>query len=1631
MRKQAIWLVGLGWLLATPCFAKIILLQDRAHARRVPGMAEVLHQVGIKLVDPSLHPTIARLQKELLALTEQVENQKEKPLTTYLAISRSAAVNAGFLDLGQGRRLVVVNMGLIHYLEDDSEAVFVIGHEFEHGWSSIDEYRQKYSQGSLLYSMLQRPVENEVDGKSVFLRMLPIGADPYASGRFMRRMRSDFGAADDESLSRTHTGFGSREDTNALSITIARRELGQDIDWNKVPALASKLTQTIRDFEFTQAKYLEVLYPELEREFALVAPYISRFFALHAEDHSNQQRTRPPIELPREAYDLLTFEQWDWQRAALSQLPHSMPVDDYQRLRKAHIKTVGEIWAKTAAHYAGRKADPRQIQRLLSAMNLPRQENTIAQLQESVDRTQESITEFEKLVQKPDKDVESNLAYLAELRERLEREKQQVEMARDILPAWQEQSNTLRASKALFLTNHKEYCDTEHGVTALPILELEGTPQADQLWDLASHYAQNFNGGYLEGSRSFNDHLLWRRLYEIDPNRATKTWESFLRVSAARLVEANSFYSASAFNFPILIRQELGGFAQYPLYAEAYCRILKPAALRYLEARRAEKLATDIWSGEHPHYAVNGVIDQLLQTITHAKNYANAGVLEPSDIQKMEAQLFPDVETLLNNAVATITEKHRPQWTQSASTMHQALALRLAEPLRSQTLARLRPGVTLGQIVVELSHAIDSKVVRHAVRDSGIHGFYPLLREMDPKTPAQTEQFFETLYRLSKVGATSRYRPKEPELPFLDPQAEIYAGYVKWLMNHHPQERATILEWFKYPAVDQSYSYSNSLTPDQVVKLQGAYDAFFKQCSNVKPVTLSKLRDEFIRREIIEKMGPQRDVRLGAQFLAEEFSDTLRPRVKTYLDFFEADRPLALRVFAESARYAMDSDDFSERLIALMEEELGKPNLSEEAVVNLAHAYAAIAEETEVKNLNRDRVFGLVWDRAPESARELLSTPTTVASLLTHQQKRRAVMWRIETEIQPAAVPPAQDLRSVRPGVEKAKQLLERLLPEVSDLRDELVDEIGADLVTNPAETDLLYSLCTNTDNWFENNGLAILDLPEHFQKLFSNNKEKMGFVRFLTGQTTAEQLQQLLGSRMGMPSEMVLLGLKGMEVRFRESNALIRTYVLLAFLDDLKGLLADPQSTEEIYTLLLGEYARNKIVRATMSAYFESIHPTEKRVLIARVLAGMIDNPNSSKGFVRRIVDGLKTLGYKGAQFMLAAGMVPPEMEDEFAGVFDRAIKPRRDRALARIRAAFGQDLPGVRYFGGLLGYGSVNFVLGLDFDDQGQVVEAAFRGQHENVVGQIRNEAQVWTRAIPLLEANGDSDIRLVGNYLRDALDAAMETLKEGGSEVDLASDRDQIRQATPLYRRAPEQTRSGYAIEVVPVLENIQMRVLPAMSSQASIHPRIQVQSIPAHEQALPLAQDALGVEMTAAYEYGIFDLDGHPGNWLVEDRTRTLWRTDVSQLRSATELTADQRSISRVLLKPFLNSADRRTLVALASSIFRHSGVEIEKLRSEFMKLLQAHGTPESNPIANLYFYRRKLQQTLGGEIRFTREMVWYIQTVARNRTHIDTIGRWRFYRALNDAAGGSRVSSAVGFALHGVKNCATHLLGWKK
>ena len=197
---------------------------------KVPAdIQELLGKLHAKLIDPSLSPQIPETMHKVGDLVSRLLTPEEKQSEWKLIMIDDLQPNAFFTRLEDGTKVVAVHAGLFDILENDDELAFVLGHEIEHAYSELQKYRDGLLKDPAKRTkenyLLQRPVENEVDTKSM-LRLQRNGFNPHAAPKAIRRLRDMVG---DDSGDESHTSSANRNDTLDLALTGLKRTLGQAV----------------------------------------------------------------------------------------------------------------------------------------------------------------------------------------------------------------------------------------------------------------------------------------------------------------------------------------------------------------------------------------------------------------------------------------------------------------------------------------------------------------------------------------------------------------------------------------------------------------------------------------------------------------------------------------------------------------------------------------------------------------------------------------------------------------------------------------------------------------------------------------------------------------------------------------------------------------------------------------------------------------------------------------------------------------------------------------------------------------------------------------------------------------------------------------------------------------------------------------------------------------------------------------------------------------------------------------------------------------------------------------------------------------------------------------------------------
>lgn len=200
----------------------------------IETVQEYMNKSGKKIIHPENHPAYKKAYEDLQSLVMKLVQAQDGDEPIHLIIQNDMTVNAHFIRSENGERIVIVNLGLLHFVESDDELAFVLGHELEHGVSEMEKHLENFDQKKpreyVESILLHRVIENEVDVKSILNRTSVLGYNPQAAIHFMKRMMQEFG----DGVSKTHTKWSSRMHSIELAIAGTERFTGKEYQTQSV-----------------------------------------------------------------------------------------------------------------------------------------------------------------------------------------------------------------------------------------------------------------------------------------------------------------------------------------------------------------------------------------------------------------------------------------------------------------------------------------------------------------------------------------------------------------------------------------------------------------------------------------------------------------------------------------------------------------------------------------------------------------------------------------------------------------------------------------------------------------------------------------------------------------------------------------------------------------------------------------------------------------------------------------------------------------------------------------------------------------------------------------------------------------------------------------------------------------------------------------------------------------------------------------------------------------------------------------------------------------------------------------------------------------------------------------------------
>ncbi len=1608
---------------------------------------------GLEVLPRSAHATVAPFQARVRSMLDKLMKPEEKDGKVYFILANDPSFNAYFIQLDKNTRVVTIHAGLLEGLENDDELAFVLGHELEHGWSTLEKYAEGL-QSEMRKKLLQRVVENEVDAKSVAKRMIPAGFNPYSADDVITRWRK---AAPDH-LSKTHTATSSRSDTMSLALTAMRKTEGMELPSPDRPR-ERRVIGAIKDRWIEQQAYVDYFVKEAEK---VATIEIRR--GNHLESTLKNEAVTSAFDNPsiadaiKDRNDLGRIGH-QWTKSAGDRVERLLPSRISERTRadlvlKARSEMVAK-WTDEINAWAGDPShplSPKDLARGLAllhydtkpeAMDLEYTERDIKDNKQTIDETRERLKAPGR-TQKQIKEDEDFLEYTLKKQEvdqtRLRRAQQQLKEARVHAKAVQKKADA-------FLSSHAEALllktDSPTRMAMAPLLSAHPDKdlRARYLPRVLEQFVKDFSA--LDANARFRTlsnmgvytsaHApvieLFQSAYAHQPARAKKLYAAFLRS-----IDPSNFDHWQHFQ---AFMELSSGFKQEPGLLETHKSVLHEAGKKLLQAWATEDPFTD-WK-DIPFVALR----RTLEDRREIGSLMSTGVFEnglegPEYLEARRLRTF----NLVKIYRSSLSEPEKQLLSEEDIRDYVALFRTRETKLLPEEVRKL-PKV-IDALLSRSKNPIHIKWLALAAESFAEEwSLYRLMQDYGPlDSPTKKEKFFQFVLAYGSQMKTRRV--VDMSRPLADPDMKVTLELTDWMAKNHPQETWLIRKILTpYDMVHRTPSLTS-----------GDETPFYRMLKNIdyKEVRERKLHLEantFKKHyRSYAKLGPRERALRSLQATATELKlEEVPAEIFQWLNAEGSTKHRAQTLLGmldwSEVENALKDFPFKQ-VVEGVAEILNQPPLHGRGnEIELAEAFVLASVKSRKSTRQTEEIFEDLWKRGEKlpKLREVLTDEKLLPFLTRHAHRERVVKGILSRELgvswkpvrnRQAGIALAPDnQKSQREVVKKSRDLIEKLLTKPSPLRDGILEDLGNALLTNAAETDYLFQHKISLERWESIEGLEALDAPQHIRNM-QKPDEQLALLEYLTQQIDYPEAARRIKIHEWREPEAIEAGLKLTSGNFRDAQPLVRTYVLMSLLDPQKGLLAQAETAERVYEMILGPKAsRSVLSEAVFRAYMKALPAPDQRVILAGLVATFTDRPRGASGVsLKSILESLGPIGVKAGQFFRTSGLAPKKYHSELDDLFSQAIPPTRKEVMDRMRRIYGKDLVDVDRIYHLLGSGSINYVVLADIRDPttGVVRPVAVRFMRDKVIGQIRNEETLWKKVTAELNAHSDPHVRAFSGHVQEALNSSMETLREGGSEVDLIKDRELSLIANQGYGQAHARS-SGYAIEALSFDNLLQMQVPAGEAKTSSILPFVDATEIHDVQDAKKLSQDILDAELRAIFEVGVFDPDGHPKNWLVDAKAKKLYRIDTSQLKrvEATE----RENLKRVfafLLQPSPGKADLRAMAPALESIF-DTKVNALALQNSVKQVVGSPGyRNKANPLERIFFLRDKVTEILKSQglikddLIFSKQIRWVNMSLSKLNLYRERVGNLAFLQALANATKASKTRIALGYGKNLLKRC---------
>jgi hypothetical protein len=648
-----------------------------------------------------------------------------------------------------------------------------------------------------------------------------------------------------------------------------------------------------------------------------------------------------------------------------------------------------------------------------------------------------------------------------------------------------------------------------------------------------------------------------------------------------------------------------------------------------------------------------------------------------------------------------------------------------------------------------------------------------------------------------------------------------------------------------------------------------------------------------------------------------------------------------------------------------------------------------------------------------DAARKLLD-PSWIARSLFDSTRKKISQWQLNerfriteqnNKLKSRDLPLSKtDLRGL---VGSVRRYIDKQFKKAGAGKNAVLQWSEEQLLTNAEETRFLQERAVDDSNWYQSDRLYLVDAPQILDMEMQSNSDRWDLLQYYIGDT--DTFPQFVREKRN-PQRYKELAESARDLVWA-STPLERAYLFQPLLDPHSGLLSTGDGKEMLFNRILGAHAKNEVARTVLESYLVHAPPEDGPYLLGYAFGSLVEKEPGAIPELGDIFRAGGPFGAKVAQALRAASILPADKNKELDGFFDKALPPTRQEIYDDLKQIYGDDMESIENVRHVVGSGSINYVVLVDvrFAHSTESTPIALRITRSNTRALVKKENEIWEKVLKELSLSRNKAVRRFALVAEELRQEVMHSLGEDGDELNQKVERENLELARKSYQRELP-GMPGWKVEVTRVDPLAQKQIPEKFQKSASAFQF--VNHVPVAEIGDPklradIARAILDSELLAI-DSGVFDPEGHPGNWLVDIQNKRLVRLDMAKLVKVKPAETQQfKQALRSVLHIYWNSKNvdeaARELYEILD--WESPGVSKptpQKFRSALAKALASSELPAwDQPLERLLFLRKKLGERFDGDgvLGFQRSVRPILAALARTRIQGEHLEAKQYVRRL--------------------------------